>query len=598
MGDCETSTSCGPWRPTPRRWPTMWTFARSNRRAACSPGPGSSCTVRRGREQDRLLLQDQDQVAAALAFADADALMQAISEAGRAIAWVSDDAWRRRPLWQAPTTARRRWRREAPGPAAADAEPRAVEPHVVVVGGEVALSPDAPVATDPTLPLRLAAVAAEHVRPIARPALRQLAGATPPMPDPWPAGGHQLLERLLATGRPAIEAIESIDHEGLMVRVLPEWKAVRNRPQRNAYHTYTVDRHLLEAAANAAELTDRVARPDLLLVGTLLHDIGKGFPGDHTTVGIELVGRIGRRMGYPPADVTTLQGLVHHHLLLPDTATRRDLDDPATVDTVVRAVGDVGTLQLLAALTEADSLATGPSAWGPWKAGLVRTLTERATRTLEGEAPAAQGWVGDLHRRLMDEVRASGRPAVLVDPPQVVVAAHDRPGLLSSVAGTLALHGLDVRSADATSEEGVAVEVFTVDDARRSWPDSGRLGEDLDAVLSRRLPLDERLAAKARDYAGRRVIRSARPVVPDIRVDNAASVACTVVEVRAVDEIGLLHRLTRALFECDLDVTSARVSTVGGAVVDAFYVRHAGDGKVLDDDAQARVTAAVADALR
>ena len=144
---------------------------------------------------------------------------------------------------------------------------------------------------------------------------------------------------------------------------------MRNKPQRNAYHTFTVDRHLLEAAALAAELTDRVERPDLLLVGALLHDIGKGFPGDHTEVGMEVVDRIATRMGFPPDDVEILVDLVRNHLLLPDTATRRDLDDPTTIARVARATGNPTTLHLLAALTEADSRATGPFRLGELEGG-------------------------------------------------------------------------------------------------------------------------------------------------------------------------------------------------------------------------------------
>ena len=157
-----------------------------------------------------------------------------------------------------------------------------VEPGVAIVGGEVALTPVAAVSSDSSLPLRLAAVAAERDLPIARGALHRLADKMAPPPDPWPMETRQALVRVLATGRPAVDALESLDQQGLLVRILPEWAAVRNKPQRNAYHRFTVDRHLLEAAANAAALVDRVDRPDLLLVGTLLHDIGKGYPGDHT----------------------------------------------------------------------------------------------------------------------------------------------------------------------------------------------------------------------------------------------------------------------------------------------------------------------------
>ena len=115
---------------------------------------------------------------------------------------------------------------------------------------------------------------------------------------------------LLLEGHDAIPVLESLDQRDLITRVLPEWEPVRARPQRNAYHRFTVDRHLWEAAANAAELAPRVHRPDLLVLGALLHDLGKGYPGDHTVVGVELVERIGHRMGLPPEDIEVLQALV------------------------------------------------------------------------------------------------------------------------------------------------------------------------------------------------------------------------------------------------------------------------------------------------
>ncbi len=178
--------------------------------------------------------------------------------------------------------------------------------------------------------------------------------------------------------------MESLDQRGILTRLIPEWAAVRNRPQRNAFHRFTVDRHLLEAAAEAAALAPGVSRPDLLLVGALLHDIGKGFPGDHTDAGVEIIGDMGRRFGFDQDDVDILVSLVRNHLLLSELATRRDLDDPATVDAVVRAVGDRTRLELLAGLTEADSRATGPAAWGSWKAGLVADLVRRSQARLAG----------------------------------------------------------------------------------------------------------------------------------------------------------------------------------------------------------------------
>src|SRR5207302_7666192 len=128
------------------------------------------------------------------------------------------------------------------------------------------------------------------------------------------------LVALLAAGRAAIPVLEALDQRGLLVRVLPEWASVRSRPQRNAYHRFTVDRHLCEAAAEAAALTDRVARSDLLLVAAWLHDIGKGGDGDHTDAGVEIAGRLTARMGFAPSDVEVIVTLVRHHLLLADTA--------------------------------------------------------------------------------------------------------------------------------------------------------------------------------------------------------------------------------------------------------------------------------------
>jgi [protein-PII] uridylyltransferase len=550
-----------------------------------------------GREHDRLLLQDQDQVAAALDFPDADDLMAAVSNAGRQIAWVSDDVWRRRRLWDPTPTPKRgllRGRSAADGVSSGQLPQSELGPDLAEIHGELALTPEAPVSDDTSLPLRLAATAARLDRPIAKGSLFRLADRMPEPADPWTTETRLALVDLLALGPPAVDKIESLDQHGLFVRLLPEWSAVRNKPQRNAYHRFTVDRHLLEAAALAAGLTERVERPDLLLIGALLHDIGKGFPGDHTTVGIKVVGRMTTRMGFPLADVDVLVDLVRHHLLLPDTATRRDLDDPTTIANVARACGNRLTLHLLAALTEADSRATGPSAWGPWKAGLVADLVERTDKLLQGDdsAPAVPVTIPAAHRQLIDEVRQTLLPSVLLQPPQVIVAAPDRRGLLSSVAGALALNGMDVRAANVAGEDGVAVEVFTVEVARGTWPDTAKLREDLTAVLSDGVALDERLSQREQVYAQRRRSAAHSPG-SDVGVDNGASETATVLELRAPDEIGLLHRVTRALFEADLDVVSARVSTLGEMVVDAFYVRESNGGKVTDPDRLTAVTGAL-----
>jgi [protein-PII] uridylyltransferase len=553
-----------------------------------------------GRATDRLLLQEQDQVANALDYADADALMAAIAEAGRTIAWVTDDVWRRRALWtntRGGRRLRRLGRRGGPAGPPGD-DPRPVEPGVALAGegdrahgGEtVVVGPDVDIDADPGLPLRIAAVAAERELPIARSTLDLLAEHSPAPPSPWPDELRVALVRVLAAGAPAITALESLDQRGLLTRLIPEWSAVRNRPQRNAFHRFTVDRHLLEAAAEAAVLAPDVSRPDLLLVGALLHDIGKGFPGDHTDAGVRIVQDMARRFGFSPDDVDILVSLVRNHLLLSELATRRDLDDPATVDAVVSAVGDRTRLELLAGLTEADSRATGPAAWGSWKAGLVADLVRRSdARLAGGERPVRSSLVTDRHRGFMDQVQKLGRSIVTAAGPTVTVVAKDRPGLLAAVAGVLALHGLDVRSADVTSEGEFAVELFDVEPSRRRWPDWELVADEIDATLRGTLNLDERLAKQASVYADGRRPSSPRPVATDVTIVADASEASTVIEIRSPDSIGLLYRITSTLFAHDLDVVAARVSTGGNEVVDAFYVRDRSSGGKITDPERIRL---------
>jgi [protein-PII] uridylyltransferase len=296
-----------------------------------------------------------------------------------------------------------------------------------------------------------------------------------------------------------------------------------------------------------------------------------------------MVADLGRRLGLPEDDVETLVTMVRLHLLLPDSATKRDLDDPATAERVAKEVGNRSTLELLAALVEADSLATGPSAWGAWKAGLVAELVERTNRLLAGE-PAIEPtpWVTDELRAIMDAVRIHGEPALSIEDPIVTVVATDHSGLLSEVTGVLALHGLNVRSATVSGEDEMAVEIFTVEPARGRWPKVARLSDDLAAIMAGKLSIDAQLAERARTYRRERKFTRPNLVSTQVTVDNNASATATVVEVRAEDVVGQLHRITQALVDCRLDVISAKVSTFGAAVVDAFYVRDPNGGKVTD----------------
>jgi [protein-PII] uridylyltransferase len=386
---------------------------------------------------------------------------------------------------------------------------------------------------------------------------------------------------------------EALDQAGIVVSLLPDWERVRNRPQRNPLHRYTVDRHLVETAAAAAAHAREVARPDLLLLGALLHDIGKGWPGDHSRTGAVVARDVGRRIGLPPQDVDVLAAVVRQHLLLPATATRRDIDDPLTAQSVAAAAGDARVLELLAALAVADGKATGPAAWSPWKATLVAELARRAQAVLSGGSPPPPPVLTPERLRLARHgggaVRVTSARASVS---RVTVVAPDRPGLLWQAAGVLALHRLAVRSATVLSDGTTSVIEFAAMPEFGSPPDPAALEAGLRQMLAGRLDVAGLLARRRAAY------RSALPVPPPrVTLVDDASHTATVVEVRAHDRPGLLWRIGQALGGCGLDVRAARVETLGAEAVDAFYVVD-GEGRPLDDaELRARVRTRVLRAL-
>ena len=528
-----------------------------------------------------LSLQDQDAVALALGDVDADALMHRIAEAARRIAWTSDETWRRiRTTVRGPLG--RLQRRE-----------RQLDQHLVLRDGEMRITLDAPIA-DPAFGLRAAAVAAEQHAVLDRESIERLASEMAAPRDPWPADVLETFTRLLAAGRPAIAVIEALDHWHVWERVVPEWSVIRARPQRNPYHRFTVDRHLLEAVVNANAIAERVSRPDLLILATLLHDIGKGREGDHTEVGVELTRTMTRRMGLAADDAATVVFLVQHHLLLADVAMRRDLDDPTTIERVANDVGTQERLELLAALTEADSLATGPAAWGRTKAQLVEELVKRARAAVSGVAPPEHVATRQFPTADQLALLEGGGRHLLVSHEVLAVVTDDRPGLFSRVAGVLALHGLDVVSASAHSTDtGRALSEFTVSDPRRPEIPWSRVLSDLELALDGKLALRARLAERARTYGRSRATTSLSGHVT-VRFDDHASADATVIDVQAPDAIGLLYRITHTLAELDLDIRSARVQTLGHHVLDAFYVRDRNGNKISDRHLRGEIERALA----
>jgi len=569
-----------------------------------------------GRDQDRLLLQDGTSVAAALGYRedaagaddaqapgrpgeladlgrpgalgepDSFALAHAVADAGRTVSWTWDSTWSR---VAATLRSQSRWRARRP-------IRRPLAAGVVEQDGEVLLARDADPATDPALVLRAAAAAASAGLPLGRFAVDRFARETPPMPDPWPEVARDAFVALLAAGDNAVPVLESLDQVGLLARILPEWAAVRSRPQRNPYHRYTVDRHLMEAAARAAEHTRDVDRPDLLLLGALLHDIGKGYPGDHTEAGIVIVEKLGPRLGLPPDDVAVLIAMVRHHLLLPDAATHRDIDDPATIESVATAVGSTQVLTLLHKLTEADSKATGATAWSAWKARLIGELVARAAAVLGGGPVPNAGELTDRQQALLalpDEHLVQVNKLPDEGMYEIVVLAPDHVGLLAVTAGVLALGRLDVRRASARGAHGRALLQAAVAARYGHEPDANRLLADLRRGLAGGLDVEAQLTDRERAYATRRPWRT--PGGPRATFDDSGS--RTVLEVRAPDRAGVLFRIVRALAEIGVDVRTAIVATIGLDVVDAFYIQEPDGGEVVGDARRREVVDAVVAAL-
>ena len=187
-----------------------------------------------------------------------------------------------------------------------------------------------------------------------------------------------------------VDAWEVLDQVGLIDLWLPAWAPIRSRPQRNSVHRWTVDRHCVEAAVLAGTLTDRVARPDLLVVTALLHDLGKRpGAGDHSLAGEPLARQTCLDLGFPTDDAETVALLVREHLTLINAATRADPADPAVLDRLAGAVrADPDILALLAALTEADARATGPAAWSAWRAERVATFVDAVRARIANPAVA------------------------------------------------------------------------------------------------------------------------------------------------------------------------------------------------------------------
>jgi len=531
-----------------------------------------------GRNKDRLLFQEQDAVARELGYIDADALMSDVAQAARSVDYLLEFTWHQ--LEQRAKDGFGRFLRK----------PRTdvVAKNLNVSQKEVVINPQTDLHSDPMLGLRAAATAAQLGLPISLESYSLLSTALNEgkglLPNPWPREAREHLISLIGAGESMVPIFEALDQEEIIFHWIPEWRALRSLPQRNALHRHTVDRHMVETAVHAASLTRKVHRPDLLLFAALFHDIGKGNTEDHSIRGERLIGPLARRIGFPEEDIEVIKILVKHHLLLSATATRRDLDDPATIQSILAVIPDLTTLELLHALSIADGEATGSAGWSDWKATLVSDLVRRAKKAMSGSnSIAAQPELTPEQLKVAEsgvlqvnlEQRENGYSIEIISP--------DKPGLLSLVAGVINTSRLDVRSARTKTHGSSAVMKWVVTpEPHAPVVTAQNLRSEIEKAFNDASHIQDRLIAKAQAYASIPSIPVPDPVV---EFYNDGATEATIIEVRSHDRPGLLFRIGAGITQSKVDIRSAIVTTLGAEAIDTLYVTELTGGPLSDERA-------------
>jgi [protein-PII] uridylyltransferase len=449
-------------------------------------------------------------------------------------------------------------------------------------------------------------------------------------------------------------AFEAMHQLGVLAAVMPGWAPCTGRVQHDLYHVYTVDQHQLYALAMqkrlargeladehpmATELWRSVRRPAPLLLGTLLHDVGKPLGKGHAEKGAVIAGDVARRLGMPPDDTALTELLVRQHLTMSNLSQRRDLSDPDVVARFAERVGDDERLVQLYLLSVCDAAMTAPDNLTAWKADLLRDLMLRtrvyfagAVATapappaaaaasdddvrgkvvqLAGATPVAAEIVDGFDPRLFTQLtpRQAARHVRLVgvaraQVPSVALEVHgfplkghselaiispDAPGVLATIAGALTANRVDVLGAVLGHVDlaggRLATDVFYVRDLKGAAigdddPRWARLAADLHELLGGPLDPSER-AAKVAALIARRRPRSGMPprvtpgVVTEIGIHDDSTHA-TIVEVSTRDRVGVLYAITQTLADLGLDISLAKIATEGERVADVFYVTRGG----------------------
>ena len=452
------------------------------------------------------------------------------------------------------------------------------------------------------------------------------------------------LDVLTAKLKPDL-ALRWMNETGVFGRFVPDFGRVVAQMQFDMYHHYTVDEHSIRAIGllsriERGELADdhplstalfqQIASRRVLYVAVLLHDIAKGRGGDHSVLGAEVAMQLGPRFGLDEAETETVAWLVRYHLLLSNTAFRRDLADPKTVEVFVRTVQSPERLRLLLILTVVDIRAVGPSTWNDWKRQLLRALFDAAEERLRlghkqrgrhEQVEARQLQLADAlpwkasairahTRRLPDsywlaeppewqhanalQVAAAeahfgdAEPSIVTAPDpvsgmtRVSIFAPDRPGLFFRIAAALSAAGASIVDARIhTTRDGMALDNLLVTDARGKAYEDSRLRKRLATAVDKALRVAEEPPLPAMDKLPSR--QQAFRVAPRVLVSDKASSRTTVVEVNARDRPGLLARLAHVIHSAGLELHSAHIATYGERAVDVFYLTDL-DGKKLSEE--------------
>jgi [protein-PII] uridylyltransferase len=542
-----------------------------------------------GRDKDRLLFSEQDKVAAELGYKDADVMMSDVAQAARSVDYLMQLAQHRIHIKG----------RDGLGRIIKRVRSTVVGQGISVSNREVVIDSTYDLDADPVVGLRAAATAAQLGIRLSFESLQHYAGELKKgrgaLSNPWPREAREHLISLIGAGPAMVEIFEALDQEEVIFQWIPEWSHVRSLPQRNALHRHTVDRHMVETAVAAAALTRAVHRPDLLLFTALFHDIGKGTEEDHSLRGESMIVPLASRIGFNSHDVEVIALLIRHHLLLSATATRRDLDDPATIAAVKEAIPNLRTLELLHALSIADGEATGKAAWSDWKATLVGDLVRRTKLALTDNSleQPPEITVEQIERAATGELHVAIENRGNIFAIEIIVG--DKTGLLSIVSGVLNVLRLDVRSARTRTLDGVAVmEWIAVPDPYAPVLTEEVLFRELKRAFEDEGLLADRIQARIDAYAQLPTIKVPAPVV---EIFEDAATNATVIEVRSHDRPALLFAIGDAVRRCNIDIKSAIVTTLGAEAIDTLYVTEISGG-ALSPDRAAEVGANLARSLK